>query len=218
MSASNVAVATPVGKGFQAYKPDRIFRFGQWVKIHYWTEEEDVVLRRDFRHTVKSLRELAVNFGVTENAVRQRLTSLGVLWQTVKWNKQELEYLEENYNKLSVRVIAEQLHKSRNSVTAKAHRMGITSRVKGKDGWFSMAEVAQIFGVDAGWIRRRLNNGLKMEREPYDPMRQPEKGSYAPWRVSEESLRDFIRKYPEELIGHNVDFVMLVDILAGVKT
>jgi len=30
-------------------------------------------------------------------------------------------------------------------------------------------------------------------------------------------LRDYIIKYPGDLTGHNVDFVMLVDVLAGVK-
>jgi len=208
----------PTGKGFQTYRPDRIFRFGQWVKIHYWAEEEDVVLRRDFHHTVKSLRELAVKFGVSENAVRQRLTSLGVLWQTVKWSNSEMNYLVENYDKLSVSVLAKRLHKSRNSVAAKAHRMKITSRSASRDGWFTMNDVAQIFGVDAGWIRRRIDSGMVMRREPHDPTGVvPSKGNYNPWHVSENALRDWIRRHPEELTGHNVDFVMLVDILAGVK-
>lgn len=216
MSAGSVAVATAVGKGFQVYKPDRIFRYGQWVSLHHWSEREDVILRRDYRHSVESLRELALRFGVTEGAVRQRLTRMGILRQAVRWSPKEEEYLRENYGKISSRVMSERLGKSRNTVVKKAHRLGVSSRVR--DGWFTKKEVAEIFGVDQGWINRRINGrGLKFEIEPYDPNRVPKQGSYAPWRISEGALCDFIRRYPEELTGLNVDFVMLVDILAGIK-
>lgn len=217
MSASSVAPAIPVGKGFQVYKPERIFRFGQWVVLHHWTEDEDVILRRDYRHSVASLRDLGVHFGVSENAIRQRLNRMGILRQGVKWSDKDIQYLTENYAKLSPRVIAKRLHKSVNTVVAKAHRLHITNRAR--DGWFTKNEIAEIFGVDQGWINRRINGrGLRLDIEPYDPERMPSKGSYASWRISERALREFIRRYPEELTGLNVDFVMLVDILAGVKS
>lgn len=217
MSVSSVALATVAGKGFQVYKPDKIFRFGQWVSLHHWTGDEDATLRRDYRHSVVSLKDLGERFGVSENAIRQRLNKMGILRQGVKWSVKDEQYLVENYAKLSPRVISERLHKSLNSVVNKAHRLCVANRTR--DGWFTKKEVAEIFGVDQGWINRRINGrGLKFDIEPYDPDRVPRKGSYASWRISEKALCDFIRCYPEELTGRNIDFVVLVDILAGIKT
>ena len=212
----NAPLATPVGKGFQVYKPEYIFRFGKWVKIHHWTEEELVILRRDYRHTVGSLRELGKRFEVSENSIRQQLGRMGLLRHSVVWSERDKRYLIDNYKKYSPQTLAKRLHKSVNSVTAKACRLKITSRAR--DGWFTKSDVAEIFGVDIGWITRRMNSGgLKFEMEPYNPERPPRKGFRDSWRISEDALRDFIRRYPEELTGLNVDFVMLVDILAGVK-
>lgn len=196
--------------------PKQIFRRGQWMNIHSWTEEDDALLRRDYRYTLQSLEDLALKVGATKDSVRQRLTRLGLLKLTiVKWTPEEERFLEENYTRLSPIVISRRLHKSPNSVVAKAHRLGVTSRVR--DGWFTLGEVARILGVDPGWIQRRLHNGFRFEMEPHNPGKLPAKSSYSPWHISEESLRDFIRRYPEELTGRNVDFVMLVDILAGLK-
>jgi len=215
LSVDSVVRATPVGKGFQTYKPDKVFRYGQWIQIHHWTEDERDYLRRNYRYTIESLKSLALKLGVSDSSVRQQLTHLGALKLTGRWSMESQSFLETNYGKLSNRKISERLGKSVNAVTGKAHRLGITGR--GKDDWFSMKEMAQILGVDQSWIRRRLGNGFKLEISPHDLEHTPKKGQYSSWHISRKSLREFIRKYPEELTGHNVDFVMLVDILAGVK-
>lgn len=36
------------------------------------------------------------------------------------------------------------------------------------------------------------------------------------WHIEEKTIRDFLRRYPEELNARNVDMIMVVDILAGV--
>lgn len=219
MTVESAPVATAVGRRPMPRRvwPERVFRQGQWVSIHSWTEEDDALLRREYRYTLQSLKDLAVKVGATKDSVRQRLTRLGLLKLTVlKWTPEEEKFLEENYSRLSPLVISRRLHKSANAVVGKAHRLRVTNKVR--DGWFTLGEVAQILGVDPGWIMRRLNNGFKLQMEPHDPERYPRKGNHAAWHISEKSLRDFIRRYPEELTGRNVDFVMLVDILAGVKT
>lgn len=218
MSAGSVQVATAVVRQKMPRRvwPEQVFRKGQWVHIHSWTEEEDSLLRREYRYTLRSLKDLALKVGATRDSVRQRLTRLGLLRLTVlKWTPEEQRYLEENYSRLSVTVISRRLHRSPNAVAGKAHRLEVTNRVR--SGWFTMQEAAQVLGVDQGWLHRRMNNGFRFKIKPHNPERSPKQGSYAPWHISERSLRNFIRKYPEELTGHNVDFVMLVDILAGVK-
>lgn len=185
------------------------------MHIHNWTVEERDFLRREYRYTIQSLKELAAKMGLTDSSIRQQLTRMGLLKLTGRWTEAEEAFLVENYSRLSLLTISRKLHKSSNAVVGKAHRLRVTSRVR--DGWFTMQEVSRILGVDQSWIRRRMSNGFQLEMGPHDPGRPPVKGSYAPWHISEEALRDFIRRYPEELTGHNVDFVMLVDILAGVK-
>lgn len=212
MSVSNAAVATAaVKKGW----PEWIFRKGHWVHTHNWTEEERDFLRREYRYTIQSLKELASKMGMTNSSIRHQLTRMGLLKLTGRWTENDEKFLEENYSRLSLLTISRKLHKSPNAVVGKAHRLQVTSRVR--DGWFTLQEVSQILGVDQNWIHRRMNNGFKFEIEPHNPSTSPKKGSYSPWHISEEALRDFIRRYPEELTGHNVDFVMLIDILAGVK-
>lgn len=220
MSASNAQVATGVVKRRKMPRrvwPELIFRRGQWMRIHSWTEEDDGLLRREYRYTIQSLDDLALRIGgVTKDSVRQRLTRLGLLKLTVlKWTPKEEEFLRENYTKLSPIVISRKLHRSVNSVVGKAHRLSVTNRVR--DGWFTLEDVAKILGVDQGWIKRRMQNGLKFEMQAHYPNRPPEQGSRSPWHISEKALKNFIRRYPEELTGHNVDFVVLVDILAGIK-
>lgn len=201
-------------KGFAKHKPARVFRYGQWVNMHYWTDEERAILRRDYRNDMASLHKLAHRFGVSERSTRQALTRLGVLRQAVRWTPEEEEYLMRNHGKMSVKVLAQRLHKSSNSVAAKAHRLDVLFRHK--DGWFTKQEIGEILGVDQGWITRRINRGLKFEIKPHDPDKVPEKGSHAAWHISEKAFKDFLRRYPEELTGLNVDFVMLIDILAGI--
>ena len=216
MSVSSALAVTVVDKPRRVW-PERVFRRGQWLDIHTWTEEEDNRLRKGYRYTIQSLKDLGEEFGVSEHSVRGRLTRLGLLkLVNYKWTREEEEFLAENYDKLSAATIAKRLHKSQNAVVSKAYKLKVKCKVR--DGWFSMAEAAGILGVDQSWIRRRVNNGFKFEMKPYDSEKPPQQRQYFPWYISERSLRDFIRRYPEELTGHNVDFVMLVDILAGVKS
>lgn len=203
-------------KGFKVHKRDWMFRNGRWIRIHNWTSEEDLILRRDYRYSTDSLRRLSVRFGVSEHAVRLRLTRLGLLRQPIQWKKGELKFLAANYDKYSIAALAKMLKRSQSAVASQAHRQRVCRRVR--DGWFTKTDVAWILGVDPAWVDRRIRNGHKVDVRPFDVSRDLGQTKHAGWMISEQSLRDFIRRYPEELTGHNVDFVMLVDILVGVKT
>jgi len=213
LSVDNVPVAIPVGKkGW----PEWIFRKGQWVHTHNWTEEERDFLRREYKNTIESQKELALEMGVTVPSIRGQLARIGILRLCVWYSKEDQRFLEENYSKLPPEVIARRLHKSINSVTKKACRLGLSNRIR--DGWFNLEDVSKILGVTTGWVKRRMDHGFELKIKPYHPDKQPKKGEFTPWYISEKSLRDFIRRYPEELQGRNVDMVMIVDILVGVKS
>jgi len=180
------------------------------MKTHKWTKEDEEILVRDYRNNNESLKYLAQKIGISESSVRSKLGKLGLLKQTTWWTAEELEYLEENYGSVTLEVLMKKLKRSSISIFVKAHRLKVSKTTR--SGWFTQSEVARILGVDAGWIKRRIEKGYVLERKKFHKEDQK-----VVWRISEKSLRNFIRTYPEELTGHNVDFVMIVDILAGVK-
>ena len=45
----------------------------------------------------------------------------------------------------------------------------------------------------------------------------PTQAGKAAWHIGQNDLRDYIRRYPEDLTGHNIDVGQLVNVLVGVK-
>jgi len=104
------------------------------------------------------------------------------------------------------------MHRSINSVVVMSKRLGCSRRVR--DGWFTKREVCEILGVDHKWVQRRIDSGV-IKATYHFPDRRPAKIGYSCWHIEENDLRQFIRKYPQELTSRNVDLIMIVDILAG---
>lgn len=203
LSAGSVQVATDVVKPIRKVNlPKWKFRLGRWIPIHTWTEDEREFLRMEYKGTIQSLKGLAKEMGLSDSSIRGQLSRMGLIRLEGRWSEEEQKFLEENFSKLPLTTLARKLHRGINAVAAKAYRLKVSRRIK--EGFFTMRDVSRLLGVDERWIERRLRNGFKIDVHP-------------PERISEKALRDFIRRYPEELTGHNVDFVMLVDILAGVK-
>ena len=91
-------------------------------------------------------------------------------------------------------------------------RLGVSRRIR--NGWFTKAEVCKILGMDHKWVQRRIDSGALVASYHYEH-RPTHKGGSA-WHIEEKTIRDFLRRYPEELNARNVDMIMVVDILAGV--
>ena len=47
-------------------------------KLHHWTEEEDLIIRREYRHDRASADRLAARFGVVFNSIYHRIRRLGI--------------------------------------------------------------------------------------------------------------------------------------------
>lgn len=205
----------PQQKGFAVNKPDFIFEKGQRVLRHNWTEEEKVYLRCEYRYTKHSFNILAREFGVTSNALRKILSRLGLVKYRKDWSKADLGFLCRNYTELPTVALARKLKRSEGAIRQKALKLKIS---KGdRVDWFTLNDVYQMLGVSQKWLMRRLRNGYKLVIRQFNPEVSLAKMGGSPYYISRASLRDFIRRYPEELNGRNVDFVMLVDILAGIK-
>ncbi|MBA7711953.1 hypothetical protein ES703_120921 [subsurface metagenome] len=127
------------------------------------------------------------------------------------WTPEEEERLAELLGKCCLEKAAYQMHRTVASLASKAKRLGLTLR--GKDGWFTAREVAEILGVPNAWVRRRIESGALKASYHYGI----KPGSPFSWHIQKEDLRAFIRHYPEELGGRVVDFIQVVDILVGLE-
>jgi hypothetical protein len=97
------------------------------------------------------------------------------------WNQDEIDYLRERLGTDSARLIARRLHRSLESVQAKADSMRLSRRVT--DG-YSFADLQQVFGEHYNTVRRWVDRGWL--------------GRLRDGRVSEPAIKTFLRAHPRE--------------------
>ncbi len=181
---------------------------------HNWTDDERDIIRKDYRHTRKSRRELAVRLGVTENAVAGQISMMGIAKSTDRcpWTAKEEEKLARLIHRYCVRAIARMMHRSINSVVVKSKRINVSSLHR--EGWFTKREVSEILAHDHKWVQLRIDSGALKATYHYES--RPTKTGMSAWHIQEEDLVKYIRKYPQELMGCNIDIIMIVELLVGI--
>ena len=179
-----------------------------------WTDEERDIIRRDYKHTRKSRQELAARLGVTEYGVAGQIARMGIAKSDDRhpWSSQEKEKLAKLIPKYCPRVVAKMMHRSLNSVVVMSKRQNITRRYR--NGWFTKREVCEILAHDHKWVQTRIDCGALKASYHYGS-RPTQKGMSA-WHIEEKDLVEFIRRHPEELVGCNIDIIMIVELLAGI--
>lgn len=189
---------------------------GRW---HRWTEEELEIIRRDFRHSRQSCIELAERISrmsgdrVTNFAVRGQVAKMGICKNGRKpWFPEEDEKLRELMGKYWPGLVAKKMKRSINSVVVRSKRLKISRSVR--DSWFTKREACEILGVDHHWIQSRIDCGAL--KASWHGETKPCKNGGSCWHIGQEDLREFIRRYPQELVGRNLDIIMVVEILAGI--
>lgn len=130
------------------------------------------------------------------------------------WNQSSKERLEELLSNFTIDEVAQKLARTKTAVIVKARRLNISRNTR--DGWYTAQEVAGILGMDPTSVTRRIAAG-SLTAVPRNRDRPPRKGRSAPWHISRKNLINYIRKYPEDLQDRNVDMVLIVDLLAGLK-
>jgi len=180
---------------------------------HNWTDEEREIVRRDYRHTHACRREIASKLGVTENAVAGQIARMGIGKRSDRryWIDREDEILIRDATRYSPRQIARRLHRSINSVVVRMKRLKLSRRVR--DGWYTKRDACEILGVDHKRVQRWIDNG--MLKAHYHNGSKPQQNGSACWHIWESDLARFIRHYPQDLNGRNVDLIQVVDILVG---
>lgn len=188
---------------------------------HKWTEDELLIIRRDFKHTKQSCRELAqiitLSSGeqITEYAVRDQISSMGICHDGRKtWDEKQDKRLRHLMGKYHPARVAKIMHRGVNSVVIRPKRLGISRRTR--DGWFTKKEVCEIFGVDHHWVQHRIDSGALLAT-PHGETK-PCKNGGSCWHIEDSAVVDFIRRYPQELVGKNIDIIQIVDILVGIES
>jgi len=181
---------------------------------HKWTDDERDIIRRDYQHTHKSRQELAARLGVTEFGVAGQISNMGIAKSDDRrqWTPQEKERLAKLIPRYCSRRIARMMHRSLNSVVVMSNRIHVSRLIR--EGWFTKREACEILAHDHKWVQARIDSGALKATYHYEE-RPTQKGMSA-WHIEEADLVQFIRKYPQELVGCNIDIIMIVELLAGI--
>ena len=106
------------------------------------------------------------------------------------------------------------MDRSVNSITVRMKRLGIHRR--DRYGWYTLSEACQILGKEHKWLEKRLDTGvIRATRHTIPDDRDPAARDRHTWHINEHDLRDFIRRFPQDLDGRNVDLITITDLFAG---
>jgi hypothetical protein len=188
-------------------RPKRIY--------HQYTGDEREIIRRDYRGTRESAKAIAQAIGATEYGVRGQIYKMGLAKKTDRrnWDPKQDNELRKLLPHYCVEEIARRMNRSVNSIVVRAKRLRLHRR--SHDDWFTKKEVCEILGVDHHWVQRRIDSGA-LKATYHNGCRPSQKGM-AMWHIEQEDLRTFIRRYPQDLEGRNVDLIAIVEILAGIE-
>ena len=189
---------------------------------HKWTEEEDAIVRQQYRGSHQSCQDIAdyLNYAgaqppISQFAVQGRVTNLGIgQRENRRWTEREMNQLREWTGRYPSAMIAEKLKRGKVSVTVKMQKMGLLRRAR--TGWYTKKDVAEMLGVDHKKVQRWMDDGY-LKAVPYQEM--PQKSGGGQWYIREEDVRAFLLRYPQELVGRNLDLCQVFDIIvpAGVN-
>ena len=189
---------------------------------HKWTEEEEDIVRQQYRGTHQSQREIADYLNsagaqppISQFAVSGRISKLGIgQRENRRWSESEMNRLREWTGQYPPAMIAQKLKRGIVSVTVKMQKMGLHRRAK--TGWYTKKDVAEMLGVEHKKVQRWMDDGY-LKAVPYQEI--PRKNGGGQWRIDEKNLRAFLLRYPQELVGRNIDVCLVFDIIvpAGVN-
>jgi len=180
-------------------------------KNHKWTDEGWAIVRRDYKGTNASAREIGNQLGVTPSAVKGQAANMGILHpKSRNWTTEEYRILRENIHRKSIGQIAKMLNRSINAVKLKSTRLKLTLRQR--DGWYTKVEVTEICGVDHKKVQEWIDSGALKASWHFGT--KPGRAGLAYWHIEEEDLRNFLLVHCEELLGRNLDIQQIVWIVS----
>jgi len=130
------------------------------------------------------------------------------------WNPQQDELLRDLIARYAAITVARKMGRSLNSVVVRSKHLGIHRR--NHDGWYTKKEACEVLGVGHKWLQQRIDSGA-LKATYHNGQRPTFHDGLAMWHIAEKDLRAFIRRYPDELNGRNVDLIAIVEILVGLQ-
>lgn len=138
--------------------PDPVKEVKQNNKFKAWTKDEEQILKRDFNKVL--LKELAERLGRTEDALKTRAYTLGLINNgevnpRTKWEKEDVNYLKKSIKSKSYEEIGEYLGRSSAAVASKASSLKISKspiRKAKKSVSFNTILIASSVALNIGLI------------------------------------------------------------------
>ena len=176
-----------------------------------WDADIDRFLGQHYDPTVRGRSDaIAAKLGVPRWAVNRRAAVLGLSRPKDRpWTPEEVEYLERNYHRSSVKVVARRLARSVTATRLKAKRLGLRKHGEG----YTACSLAQALGVDPHWVLCRIRAG-KLNATHRNSERTPSQGGDS-WLITEAAVVAFIRSCPYELDLRKVDQLWFMDLLTS---
>jgi DNA-binding CsgD family transcriptional regulator len=190
-------------------------RKGGSIPKHRWTEEERDVVRTLYRQDSKSAQLIADRLGVTFYGVKGQVQLLGISKRTGRrwWHTNNDAKLRKLIPQYAPVTVAKMMNCSIGSVINRAKRLGLSRR--SRDGWYTKKDICEILGIEHKRVQTFIDSGVLPAT--YHHGHRPSKNGSGSWHITKEDLRTFIRNYPEEFNGRQVDLIQIVEILVGLS-
>jgi hypothetical protein len=179
-------------------------------KKWFWDESRDNLLRRNYDPAVKGRSQAIANrLRVPRWAVNRRAMVLGLGRPKDRpWDGDEEEYLEANYQRVSVKTLARRLQRSPTAIKLKAKRLGLRKHDEG----YTACSLAEALGVDPHWVLARIRSG-KLRAAHRRTERTAQQGGDS-WFITDEAVLDFLRERPYDFDLRKVDNLWFMDLIA----
>ena len=190
-----------------------------------WTQAEEELLRTDFKPEKPTIIQLAKKLQRSKQAVYVRARLLG-LCQSNKskaeprfWTTEETALLAELNGEQPLELIVKRLNqlcakhgwtpRSSHAVALKLHNLGFSRRCD-KGDWYSVADLAQLFGCAESTVRGWLND--KEFAKALKPQ-QSSKKQGAHYFVHCNNLKAFCSQWPGEIAKFKPNIPWLIAVL-----
>lgn len=179
------------------------------VKMKYfWTPEQDELIRKRYDSQTSTINDLVDIFKVPRWAVHQRAIALEVArtYDFRGWTPEQVAFLEKHYGRKSSRWLGKKLGRTPMAVMLKKKRLGLRKTADG----YTLRMLCEGLGCDHHKVAKWESEGWIKSR----PL-----GIYHPTSeyryFTDDAIRKFIRRHPEQIDLKRVEKMWFIDVLAG---
>jgi len=188
---------------------------------HHYTKADDDLIRRYYNSKEITNAELARRIGVTWGALKYHAACLGLTRTNVnrRWRHftaEEDKIITTMAGNYAVSSIAAKLKRCPQSILDRMRKLEVSGSYTARENWYTLEDVAVILGISETSVRNMVRQKVLKANTFWG--KTPTWGcGRESWRITRESLREYIRRNPQALRNRPFDIVQIVDILAGVK-